>query len=509
MQSNSKDYIINSFDDSFYSSFLNSYSIRESCIYCKYSECAREGNITLGDFWGINNFDKHIDDKIGTSLVLINDEKGEKLIAQIQKKLKLVREFQIDVAKKSIPIIRRPYNYTSKRREFFQKIKTNTIKEAHYNLKNNIADCGIINYWWCDDNGAILTAFALQNILTSIGYTSRLINLSPIGIRNGISQRFEIKYLYTTEPMNSDEQFIQLNQAFENFIVGSDQVFRAEWVDNHWFLDFVNMAKNKIAVSASFGIDKLNVDTQRRREIKFLLSRFNKLSIREISGIKLCKTLGVKADYLIDPVFILDKIHYVNLEKDSNFILPEKGYILCYFRDYDEKIKLTIDKFSSILSLPVVFANDKTEVVDFLKLIHNADFVVTDSYHGLCFSLLFNKAYVCYYNVMRGKTRFDTLIELLQLNQENFVSIAEHIPKAGCAFFEDWNKVNANICTFQKKGKKWIKMALEKKGKINRLRFLIMYTQCYLILLFNRSKRLIKKILNKILKMCYSYNGNS
>lgn len=500
MQCESKNCIISSLDDSFYYSFLWSYSLRESCLYCKYAVTAREGNITLGDFWGIDAVDQTINDKKGTSIVLINDKKGEILISKIKNELHLFREFPIDVAKKHVPIRRRPYNYTSKRREFFSMIKTDTIKTAQTKLKNNIADCGIINYWWCDDNGAILTAFALQNIIAEIGYTSRLINLSESGMRNGISQQFEIKYLCTTEPVNSSEQFAQLNKSFNNFIVGSDQVFRADWVNDHWFLDFVDFHKNKIAVSASFGIDTLNVSAERRKKIQLLLSRFNKISIRELSGVQLCKMLGVKADYVIDPVFILDTAYYINLEKDSKVVLPQHEYIFCYFRDYDEAIDAVLQTYAKTLSLQIIRADDQTDVVDFLKLIHNAKMIITDSYHGLCFSLIFNKPYICYYNIMRGKTRFDALIKVLQLNQNNFVSDMEDI-QADKLFVENWNSVNANIAFFRTSGKNWIKNALEKKQKINLFKFAIRYIHDNLSKKYHKSKNRIKRIVKRVIRL--------
>ena len=457
--------MINNADSSYYSAFLDAYSIRESCTECAFAGRERVGDLTIGDFWGIERFDPTACDKKGTSLLLANTEKGKHLFNCVRDKLTLLREFPIDAAIQGNLILKYPTMVSSKRREFFEISKDKTIRETYNTLKSNKADCGIINYWWCDDNGAILTAFALQRLLQHNGFSSRLINICAGNQyerrSGGISSEFERKYLYTTEQITSHKQFQELNNSFTHFITGSDQVFRAEWVSDTWFLDFVELSRNKIAMAASFGTGSLSVSRRRERRIKYLLRRFNSISIRELSGVRLCKKLGVQAQYVIDPVFLIEPQNYLDIVYNAPYRAEEKKHIFGYFRDPSEEKLAQIKGIAARYDLNVFIADDTTPVEQFLLMISSAEYVLTDSYHGLCFSLIFQKEYACYYNTIRGNDRFDTLIEILGLNPNKFLPENENaaaIEAIQCS--ENWNSVNRNITAQRENGVRWIMNAL-------------------------------------------------
>lgn len=457
--------MINNADSSYYSAFLDAYSIRESCTECAFAGRERVGDLTIGDFWGIERFDPTACDKKGTSLLLANTEKGKHLLNCVRDKLTLLREFPIDAAIQGNLILKYPTMVSSKRREFFEISKDKTIRETYNTLKSNKADCGIINYWWCDDNGAILTAFALQRLLQHNGFSSRLINICAGNQyerrSGGISSEFERKYLYTTEQITSHKQFQELNNSFTHFITGSDQVFRAEWVSDTWFLDFVELSRNKIAMAASFGTGSLSVSRRRERRIKCLLRRFNSISIRELSGVRLCKKLGVQAQYVIDPVFLIEPQNYLDIVYNAPYSAEEKKHIFGYFRDPSEEKLAQIKSIAARYDLDVFIADDTTPVEQFLLMISSAEYVLTDSYHGLCFSLIFQKEYACYYNTIRGNDRFDTLIEILGLNPNKFLPENENaaaIEAIQCS--ENWNSVNRNITAQRENGVRWIMNAL-------------------------------------------------
>ena len=458
-------------ESSYYKSFLDAYSIRSSCTKCVFPGKKRIGDISLGDFWGIEALDSSFDDRKGTSLVLINSEKGKQLIKLVESRIKRKREYPIKQAFFSNPILLYPTLVSSKQREFTRDIKKCSINENYTRLKSNIADCGIINYWWCNDNGAILTAFALQKLLEKNGYTSRLINIcegNQLEVRSGgISSQFEKRYLYTTEQVVTQGQFKLLNNSFKHFIVGSDQVFRAAWVSNRWYLDFVNLEKNKIAMAASFGVQQLDIPYKRKKEIQYLLHRFNNISIRELSGVSLCNSIGINADYVIDPVFLIDKEYYIELFSDVELDKETEPYIFVYLRDPSDTKNDAIDKYAKMHDVSVRFADDETNVEMFMKMIYNAKYVITDSYHGFCFALIFNKNFACFRNTLRGNDRFETIATILKTTEEKFANEgSEDVTKQLDAFI-DWRKVNHEISIQREAGEKWLINALRTPSKIN------------------------------------------
>lgn len=472
IRKNGSQQLIDNADSSYYCAFLDAYSIRESCTDCAFAGRERVGDLTIGDFWGIERMDPAISDKIGTSLLLVNTEKGRYILDCVRDELSLLREFPMEAAFRSNPILKYPTMVSSKRREFLEVAGDKSIREAYDELKTNKADCGIINYWWCDDNGAILTAFALQKLLQMNGYSSRLINIctgSQYERRSrGISSEFERKYLYTTEQITSKKQFQALNNSFTHFIAGSDQVFRAEWVSDTWFLDFAELSRNKIAMAASFGTGSLSVSRRRERKIKYLLRRFNSISIRELSGVRLCEKLGVQAQYVIDPVFLIEPQNYLDIVHNAPYSAGEKKHIFGYFRDPSEEKLAQIKGIAARYDLDVFIADDTTPVEQFLLMISSAEYVLTDSYHGLCFSLIFQKEYACYYNLLRGNDRFETLIEVLGINPKKFLPENENaaaLVAVQCP--ENWDTVNRNILTQRENGVRFLMGALNNPPSIN------------------------------------------
>lgn len=293
------------------------------------------------------------------------------------------------------------------------------------------SDFAIINWWWADDHGAILTAYALQQFISECGYSSELLkcwcSYSEEKRLNGISNRFSSKYMnisdkvYSTytdlfEPNNN----LELNNKYTAFITGSDQVFRAEWVPDSWFLTFVN-GKGKIAAAASFGTNEFNCpDTDRYNRIRSSIRSFDYLSVREDDGIMLCKKhFDTQAKHILDPVFLPD-VNIYNRIIDSK---TEQGnYIFCYIRDINDNITAMINRIAKKYSLDVIYCSENMDVDQFILYLSKSQYVITDSYHGLCFSIIYNKTYLCVLNQMRGKSRFESLSRQLHLPDTNFLN---------------------------------------------------------------------------------------
>lgn len=463
LETESNTYEINAEDSSYFSAFLCGYSLRSSCGKCIFAKKTRCGDVSLGDFWEIWTYKRSLDDRKGTSLIMVNTHKGQIMIDRIIDVLKSVEEVPFSVAVLGNQTLRRPSVFSPDRQNFMNDLNRRSLKENMDRLKNDCADFGIINYWWCNDHGAILTAFALQRFLTSCGYTSKLIKCwngkyhSSEERIGGISEKFEKKYLMTTvkeytsyDDLYSDEAKEAINKQFRCFISGSDQVFRAEWVPDSWFLMFADKS-HKMAVAASFGTNHIIASDERLAAIKSIFESYDAISIREESGVKICKEIfEVNAELILDPVFY---IKYDELIANSS-VETDGNYILCYIRDNNKQINDAIDKLAQ--GKKKVFVDEELEVEDFVKLLSNAEYVITDSYHALCFSVIFNRNILCIVNEMRGADRYDSLKRLLSLPDQMFIS-QNDIANINSIYKTDYSIINSRVCELVKYSTQWIK----------------------------------------------------
>jgi len=233
--------------------------------------------------------------------------------------------------------------------------------------------------------------------------------------------------------------------GFDAIVVGSDQVWRPKYAKSvlpDFFLSFLPEDDNKvkrISYAASFGTADWEYDDAKTRMIAPLIARFDAVSVREDSGVMLCRDrLGVDSQHVLDPTMLLTTDHYVRLfsskERHSN-----KGQLLAYVLDRNEDKVRIIDALSRRLSVSAFSTNgqpfhaanpadsgegDKS-VEGWLAAIHDASFVVTDSFHGTVFSILFNKPFMAYGNPKRGLARFTSLLKMFGLEDRLVVKPTE------------------------------------------------------------------------------------
>lgn len=420
-------------DCEYLKALLNGLTIRESCNTCKFAKEQRCGDITLGEFAGITNVCDGVYDQKGTSLIIFNKftsltkEIRDYLFTQCNclKKLRFCNKVEFYNRRLAYPAFCNP-----SRSSFFSdlnKMSFNEATEINLNPKYHVA---ILNYWWGNNYGSNLTAYALQRMISILGYTSCLVGFTYDSIENfyrGISDNFSRKYLITTNLL-TEESLPKLNEQTDRFIVGSDQVFSNKYMHDSFFLNFVELNKLKIAYSASFGKKRFKCRSKYLNAYKYLLSRFDYVSVRERSGIDACIALGEKdAIHIIDPVFTIDKSEYLDIAKGS-CILVKKEYLLVYILDLTKQIA---DKCKSIaikMNLECKFIKvGRDSVEDWLNLHINATYIITDSFHGTCFSIIFNKNFICIENLMRGEERFKCIKESLNIPSCCFIQKSSFI----------------------------------------------------------------------------------
>ena len=334
----------------------------------------------------------------------------------------------------------------------------------------------ITNLWHSRNNyGANLTAFALQSIIEKLGYKSELVNNTTKmreykWRKSTFSFKFAKKYLKHTSFMKGCLDI--LNIYGNVFITGSDQVFRPKYTHeklDHYLLDFVNVDNKKIAFSASFGVDKEQFINENSDDIiKHMaksLKSFDFLSVREKSGVEICKDLfDVDAQWIIDPVFVLDKTVYDKLIQNSteNYNNSIVSYVLDTTDDYKKAFKYLSKKYNIDV---INTANSNISIENWLASIKNCRLFITDSFHGMCFAIIFNKPFICISNRKRGGARFDSICEMLGIENQCIDSI-EQIYDNDCVCKIDYESVNKRIQEEAQKGIEFLSNALNAPVKI-------------------------------------------
>ena len=225
------------------------------------------------------------------------------------------------------------------------------------------------------------------------------------------------------------------NCDIEAFIVGSDQVWRQEYSPRieTYFLDFLSETdtRKRIAYAASFGTDCGYMAEDKLSECRRLLTRFDAVSVRENGGLKIVREVfGYnEAVKTLDPTLLLSADHYkavINGEPE-----PSKSYVAAYILDNTEEKTSILNDVVSTLSLPVkrMSANDTGSKMPTIPQWHAklaiADYVVTDSFHGCIFSIIFEKPFIALGNVGRGLDRFSSLLDSLGLENRLVNSLNE------------------------------------------------------------------------------------
>lgn len=297
---------------------------------------------------------------------------------------------------------------------------------------------GIMTWFHYRNYGTVLQAVALTAKLRTLGVDPFIVNYIPSGyFRSVPDYRFSkilkrftkkeslgVNYFKSTEKESCFDSFLNtnvkftskcedlsdletLNNEFDGFICGSDQIWSPLSFNPHYFLDFVRNPDKKISYAPSFGVNEIE-DLYIKKQVKEHLSDFKYLSVREEAGEKIIDNLiSKKAAVVLDPTLLL-----TNDEWQSLFNLKEKHsqpYLIAYMLGQDSKHWDEIYRLSEQMKLEVkvipVYEEDLKRKgcldfcvgpQEFLELIYNASYICTDSFHGVAFSVNFQKQFTAF-----------------------------------------------------------------------------------------------------------------
>ncbi|WP_170327983.1 polysaccharide pyruvyl transferase family protein [Ruegeria arenilitoris] len=366
---------------------------------------------------------------------------------------------------------------------------------------------GVVTLPLHSNYGGVLQAFALFTALRQMGHRPMLINLrrgaalpirtlpvtaSESGVtgtadflkafryRNAkATQRFIEKHLSPISQQFSDDD--ELKQEIGSYkldavISGSDQVWRAKYAKNflpNFFLSFLADGRDrpkKIAYAASFGSDKPDYNGPQLRMASKLLKEFDAVSVREDTAVDACKTyFGVTAEHTLDPTLLLSPKNYTELFEGLP-VEAESGQVTTYILDPNPSKERVVDEVCKALSLsaftvagtPFSGAQDGrnfTSIENWLAAFYNAKFVVTDSFHGVVFSILFNKEFVAYGNMDRGSARFTSVLRQFGLEHRLVFSAEDYDARTALRPI-DWKAINKKLSELRGKSLEFLHKAL-------------------------------------------------
>lgn len=226
-------------------------------------------------------------------------------------------------------------------------------------------------------------------------------------INGGEFLRYRNEYLYFTDECNSMEQLKSVSEQYDVVICGSDQIWSPVCFDPHYYLDFVEDERKMVAYAPSIGVSEIT-DEDLKRQIKVLTERFDYISLREKEGANIIAELLHKfVPVVLDPTFLLmqeEWEHVLELKREA-----DEHYVLVYFLGINEEYWLQTINIAKKLDIAIrivpVFQTDlkrdgvitdKVGPREFAELIMNADYVCTDSFHGVALSINFQKQFLCF-----------------------------------------------------------------------------------------------------------------
>ncbi len=246
-------------------------------------------------------------------------------------------------------------------------------------------------------------------------------------------REFVRKYINKVDCKSPFTKETALDHPADLWIVGSDQVWRPWCSPNieNYFFDFLDDTTPRIAYAASFGTNRWEISEEQTPRIRELAARFKAISVREASGVELCKDyLGIEAQHVLDPTMLLTAEDYLALTGENDY--PHERYIATYILDPNPAKKKAIKDAARAFGLRVVpvgrMHRDCFDSVEsWLATIAHADRVITDSFHGTVFSIIFRQPVKILGNSLRGNARLESLTSMLSLNpdQDGYISLEQ------------------------------------------------------------------------------------
>lgn len=370
-----------------------------------------------------------------------------------------------------------------------------------------MAKIGILTYHFVLNYGAAMQAWALQEYLKKIGHQVELIDYRPGHLEKGgnfyfpknmkllrmnlitafiklrsffhiFSRQMKVKKSKFQDFQNS---YLNLSQKtikqlkcvaedyfdYDIFICGSDQIWNSSnhsGIDSAYFFGFLPENSFTVSYAASFG--RPFIEDNFKKEVADLLKPFNSISVRELSGVKLVTELsGKKAECVLDPTLLLGE----EISKLLDLEGPNEGFIFSYALRSKDTVSSTNNYISKKFNLPLI--SDESlhakqyalSPIEWVSHIKRASFVVTNSYHGTLFSLIFKKSFI-FVALSGNKSSYNeraiSLLNELGLNSRILENYNETLIDSIIGSKIDWDEVSKILSDKRKNSEEFLRAAI-------------------------------------------------
>lgn len=364
---------------------------------------------------------------------------------------------------------------------------------------------GILTWLHNGNYGSILQAYALQKALRNQGYQTENIDYAPSTVKkveNLIKNKNSLKlflekwdaycakkvagsprelsekqkkfedfrenYINITRRYSSPKEVATIDGEYDAYICGSDQIWSPVLLNPVFYFDFLSDTERKIAYACSFGVS--SIKGKKATKITNYLNRFDYISVRESSGCEIVKNLtGKVVPVMPDPTLLLQRTDW---DKVSKYNLNLNKYIFCYFLSWNEDYWKYVENVSQQLGYQIVIVPSvkQTYQVDakilknigpeeWVGLVKNASYVITDSFHGTVFSIIYNKPFTVLKrfsddNPRSQNSRIYTLLE--HYNLTNRLGINTDIFN-----LQEYTKVNSQVEYDRRYALEWLNNVLK------------------------------------------------
>ncbi len=354
---------------------------------------------------------------------------------------------------------------------------------------------GTITFHWATNYGAVLQSYALQKYLLYNNFDTEIINYSPIKNRLRYKlwliknmrikelalhnrkekkiENFRKKRLKLSKKYSSDIKLLDAAHDYDVYICGSDQIWNESFTLRgelrptlSYFLKFVPDGKKRISYAASFGTDELSDEVHNL--VKPELGKFSHIGVRENSGKKIVEDMGLAAQVVLDPTLLLrindyeqllveekpdcnSKVFTYVLHENQSLVSKVINYILNEYFDGNVGNKCSCEAIG---------------VEEWLYHIKNSELIVTNSYHGVIFSIIFNKPFLVV--PVEGKKMNNRIITLLSaINMESRIVSDFNKGKVDNLFKADidWDEINRRIEKLRMDSVNFLKSSLKNLSK--------------------------------------------
>lgn len=436
----------------YYNHFLKNLGLRKSCAACEGAVTPRVGDFSAGDFWGAQkHYPELIASDSGLSVLFLNNAHARELLPYLEKQFPLMKKVTVNEAMTSnrCHVTRGMH---CNRDRFFRMMQENTFAEAVRKNMGKPFDVAVYGNTVGTNYGGVITYYALYKAILDMGYS--VVMIGPPKRKKKEKKSHAVRFckenivLSDEKPLN---KYGEYNTLAKIFVLGSDQVWNYKLFSGRklsFYLDFVDDTKKKIAYGASFGFDVPTVLSFRPEQYlksSALMKRIDQIAVRESSAVDVCREYyEVPATHVVDPVFLLRAEDYDALSQNA-VNKPEGPYMAIYSLSPKESLNRGFQFVSQTLNLPRVnmtTGNMKKwklrepnfdmpycknlQMEEWLYNLRNSEFVMTDSYHCVCFSIIFRKNFVLVQEEW-AVSRMTSLLSKLNLMDRWFNSSEELI----------------------------------------------------------------------------------